>query len=113
MIKIWEKRDFRLNWNLLKNFSITKSTYFTLQIKLEERPSIKVKVDRVNRLGKDVLEVIDGPSKKSVKEELQEFNDHWQSATASLESYDDKGYPEEGNDCCLIRIFKRKFKPTA
>ncbi|XP_073229199.1 utrophin-like isoform X1 [Porites lutea] len=83
------------------------------EIKLEERPSMKVKVDRVNRLGKDVLEVIDGPSKKSVKEELQEFNDHWQSATASLESYDDKGYPEEGNDCCLIRIFKRKFKPTA
>ena len=113
MIKIWEKRDFRLNWNLLKFFSIIKSTYFTLQIKLEERPSMKVKVDRVNRLGKDVLEVIDGPSKKSVKEELQEFNDHWQSATASLESYDDKGYPEEGNDCCLIRIFKRKFKPTA
>lgn len=113
MIKIWEKRDFRLNWNLLKIFSIYKSTYFTLQIKLEERPSMKVKVDRVNRLGKDVLEVIDGPSKKSVKEELQEFNDHWQSATASLESYDDKGYPEEGNDCCLIRIFKRKFKPTA
>ena len=113
MIKIWEKRDFRLNWNLLKSFSIIKSTYFTLQIKLEERPSMKVKVDRVNRLGKDVLEVIDGPSKKSVKEELQEFNDHWQSATASLESYDDKGYPEEGNDCCLIRIFKRKFKPTA
>ena len=113
MIKIWEKRDFRLNWTLLKSFSIIKSTYFTLQIKLEERPSMKVKVDRVNRLGKDVLEVIDGPSKKSVKEELQEFNDHWQSATASLESYDDKGYPEEGNDCCLIRIFKRKFKPTA
>ena len=113
MIKIWEKRDFRLNWNLLKIFSKYKSTYFTLQIKLEERPSMKVKVDRVNRLGKDVLEVIDGPSKKSVKEELQEFNDHWQSATASLESYDDKGYPEEGNDCCLIRIFKRKFKPTA
>ena len=113
MIKIWEKRDFRLNWNLLKIFSIYKSTYFTLQIKLEERPSMKVKVDRVNRLGKDVLEVIDGPSKKSVKEELQEFNDHWQSATASLESYDDKGYPEEGNDCCLIRILKRKFKPTA
>ena len=113
MIKIWEKRDFRLNWNLLKIFSIYKSTYFTLQIKLEERPSMRVKVDRVNRLGKDVLEVIDGPSKKSVKEELQEFNDHWQSATASLESYDDKGYPEEGNDCCLIRIFKRKFKPTA
>ena len=113
MIEIWEKRDFRLNWNLLKIFSIYKSTYFTLQIKLEERPSMRVKVDRVNRLGKDVLEVIDGPSKKSVKEELQEFNDHWQSATASLESYDDKGYPEEGNDCCLIRIFKRKFKPTA
>ena len=113
MIEIWEKRDFRLNWNLLKIFSMYKSTYFTLQIKLEERPSMKVKVDRVNRLGKDVLEVIDGPSKKSVKEELQEFNDHWQSATASLESYDDKGYPEEGNDCCLIRIFKRKFKPTA
>ena len=113
MIKIWEKRDFRLNWNILESFSIIKSTYFTLQIKLEERPSMKVKVDRVNRLGKDVLEVIDGPSKKSVKEELQEFNDHWQSATASLESYDDKGYPEEGNDCCLIRIFKRKFKPTA
>lgn len=113
MIKIWEKRDFRLNWNILESFSIIKSTYFTLQIKLEERPGMKVKVDRVNRLGKDVLEVIDGPSKKSVKEELQEFNDHWQSATASLESYDDKGYPEEGNDCCLIRIFKRKFKPTA
>lgn len=81
------------------------------EIKLEEKPSLQVKVDRVNRLGRDVCEILDGPSQKTVKGELQEFNDRWQNTTAALESYSDKGYPDaNGNDCCLIRIIKRKFK---
>ena len=77
---------------------------------MEEKPNMQIKVDRVNRLGKDVCEVLDGPSKKAVTEELQDFNDRWQNASAALESYNDKGYPDVNNDCCLIRIVKRKFK---
>ena len=38
---------------------------------------MQVKVDRVNRLGKDVCNILDGPSQKAVKGELQEFNDRW------------------------------------
>lgn len=81
------------------------------EIQLEEKPKMQVKVDRGNRLGRDVCEILDGPSQKAVKGELQEFNDRWQETTAALESYNDKGYPEiSGNDCCLMRIIKRKFK---
>lgn len=80
------------------------------EMKLEEKPNMQVKVDRVNRLGKDVCEILDGPSEKAVKGELQEFNDRWQETAAALESYNDKGYPETGGDCCFIRIIKRKFK---
>ncbi|KAK2558064.1 Utrophin [Acropora cervicornis] len=80
------------------------------EMKLEEKPNMQVKVDRVNRLGKDVCEILDGPSEKAVKGELQEFNDRWQETAAALESYNDKGYPESGGDCCFMRIIKRKFK---
>ncbi|XP_020601123.1 utrophin-like isoform X3 [Orbicella faveolata] len=81
------------------------------QIKLEERPSMQLKVDRVNRLGKDVCNILDGPSQKAVKGELQEFNDRWRDLTAAIESYSDKGYPDvNGSECCLMRIIKRKFK---
>ena len=72
---------------------------------------MQVKVDRVNRLGKDVCEILDGPSQKAVKGELQQFNDRWQDVCAALESYNDKGYPDvNGNECCIVRIIKRKFK---
>jgi len=72
---------------------------------------MQVKVDRVNRLGKDVCNILDGPSQKAVKGELQEFNDRWRDLTAAMESYNDKGYPDvNGNECCLVRIIKRKFK---
>ena len=82
-----------------------------MKIKMEERSNMQVKVDRVNRLGRDVCDILDGPSGKAVKGELQEFNDRWQNATAGLESYTDKGYPDAGvNDCCLMKIIKRKFK---
>ncbi|KAL9968901.1 hypothetical protein ACROYT_G021049 [Oculina patagonica] len=81
------------------------------EIKLEEKPSMQVKVDRINRLGGDVCDILDGPSQKAVKGELQQFNDRWQDVTAALESYNDKGYPDvNGNDCCIVRIIKRKFK---
>ncbi len=72
---------------------------------------MQVKVDRINRLGGDVCDILDGPSQKAVKGELQQFNDRWQDVTAALESYNDKGYPDvNGNDCCIVRIIKRKFK---
>lgn len=81
------------------------------QIKLEEKTAMQVKVDRVNRLGKDVCEILDGPSQKAVKGELQQFNDRWQDVCAALESYNDKGYPDvNGNECCIVRIIKRKVK---
>lgn len=81
------------------------------QIKLEEKPSMQVKVDRVNRLGKDVCEILDGPSQKAVKGELQQFNDRWQDVCPALEGFSDKGYPDvSGNECCIVRIMKRKFK---
>lgn len=87
-------------------------SYFALifKMKSEEKPNMQVKVDRVNRLGRDVCEILDGPSEKAVKGELQEFNDRWQETAAALESYNDKGYPETGSDCCFMRIIKRKFK---
>lgn len=89
-----------------------RMSYFALifKMKSEEKPNMQVKVDRVNRLGRDVCEILDGPSEKAVKGELQEFNDRWQETAAALESYNDKGYPETGNDCCFMRIIKRKFK---
>ena len=92
------------------NFDICLFT-FLMKIKLEEKSNMQVKVDRVNRLGRDVCDILDGPSEKAVKGELQEFNDRWQNTSAALESYTDKGYPDVGgNDCCLIKIIKRKFK---
>lgn len=89
-----------------------RMSYFALifKMKSEEKPNMQVKVDRVNRLGRDVCEILDGPSEKAVKGELQEFNDRWQETAAALESYNDKGYPETGSDCCFMRIIKRKFK---
>lgn len=83
---------------------------FCIKIKLDVKPNMQLKVDRVNRLGKNVCEILDGPSQKAVKGELQEFNDKWQDATAALESYSDKGYLDANNECCLLRIIKRKFK---
>lgn len=95
-----------------QNYTNQQMSYFALifKMKLEEKPNMQVKVDRVNRLGKDVCEILDGPSEKAVKGELQEFNDRWQETAAALESYNDKGYPESGGDCCFMRIIKRKFK---
>lgn len=72
---------------------------------------MQVKVDRVNRLGEDVCEILDGPSQKAVKGELQQFNDRWQDVCPALEGFGDKGYPDvNGNECCIVRIMKRKFK---
>ena len=65
---------------------------------------MQVKVDRVNRLGKDVCEILDGPSQKAVKGELQQFNDRWQDVCAALESYNDQQLMSEAGDIDLKNL---------
>lgn len=79
-----------------------------LQIKCEERSKYATKVDRINALGKDLAGEIDEPSHDAIQEELQPFNARWSDVSGQLETYSDKGYPQQ-NECCFLRIMRRKF----
>lgn len=79
------------------------------EIKCEERSKFASKVDRINRLGKDLAGEIDEPSHDAIQEELQPFNNRWSDVSNQLELYSDKGYPQPGNECCFLRIMRKKF----
>lgn len=79
------------------------------EIKCEERSKFASKVDRINRLGKDLAGEIDEPSHDAIQEELQPFNNRWSDVSDQLELYSDKGYPQPGNECCFLRIMRKKF----
>ena len=80
------------------------------QARCDERPTNRNKVDHANRLGKDLAGKPNSPSDKVISEELEPFNERWRDINAKLESSTDKGYPDNNNDCCIIKHFKRKFK---
>ena len=84
--------------------------YFFLQIKCEEKPRYQVRVDRINRLGKDLAGSVDKPSYETIQDELTPFNKRWDTVSEQLDIYSDKGYPDRlRNDCCFVRIMRRKF----
>ena len=82
---------------------------YVLQIKCEERSRYAAKVDRINRLGKDLAGEIDEPSHDAIQEELQPFNARWSDVSSQLETFSDKGYPQPNNECCFLRVMRRKF----
>ena len=91
-----------------KCFQLTILIHF-FQIKCEERSRYAAKVDRINQLGKDLAGEIDQPSHDAIQEELQPFNARWSDVSSQLENFSDKGYPQPGSECCLLRIMRRKF----
>lgn len=86
--------------------TVTNSLF---QIKCEERARYASKVDRINRLGNDLAGEIDQPSHDIIQDELQPFNARWSDVSAQLENFSDKGYPQPKNECCFLRIMRRKF----
>lgn len=86
-----------------------KDKLFVFKIKCEERPKTQQKVDRINRVGNDLCETLDGASKKAIGQDVQKLNDRWKDVSPALESFSDKEYPEN-DECCFLRIIKRKFK---
>lgn len=86
--------------------------YFLLffQIKCDERAKYQVRVDRINRLGKDLQGTVDQPSYDFINDELKPFNQRWGKLSEQLENLSDKGYPTPGkSDCCLVRIMRQKL----
>jgi len=79
------------------------------EIKCEERARYAAKVERINRLGKDLAGEIDQPSHDAIQDELQPFNARWSDVSSQLENFSDKGYPQPQNECCFLRIMRKKF----
>lgn len=83
---------------------------FFSQIKCEERPKYAVRVDRINRLGRSLIDEVDENSNDAIQEELQPFNKRWSEISEQLDNYSDKGYPQLQKDgCCLFRVMKNKL----
>ncbi|KAK3738455.1 hypothetical protein QZH41_017077 [Actinostola sp. cb2023] len=82
-----------------------------IELKCEERPQTQVRVQRTNRLAKDVMSLLDSESSEKLEKDVEQFNEKWKDTSAALESFSDKGYSDK-SECCLMRIIKRKFKST-
>ena len=80
-----------------------------MQIKCEERARYAAKVERINRLGKDLAGEIDQPSHDAIQDELQPFNARWSDVSSQLENFSDKGYPQPQNECCFLRLMRKKL----
>ncbi|XP_048577507.1 dystrophin isoform X2 [Nematostella vectensis] len=80
-----------------------------VETKCEERPKFAVRVDRINRLGKDLGGDVDQPSHDAITEELEPFNQRWAKVSEQLENMSDTGYPQRGNECCMVRILRNKL----
>lgn len=71
-----------------------------------------MRVQRAKRLANDVMPLLDPESSKKLAKEVKDFEEKWKETNAALESFSDKGYSDVKNDCCLVRVIKRKFKST-
>ncbi|KXJ23728.1 Dystrophin [Exaiptasia diaphana] len=81
-----------------------------LDIKCDERSNYQVRVDRINRLGKDLQGTVDQPSYDFINDELKPFNQRWGNVSEQLENLSDGGYPKPGkSDCCLVRVMRQKL----
>lgn len=100
---------------LLKSFNVgmdpeeASKVQEKTEIKCEERSRYAAKVDRINRLGKDLAGEIDEPSHDAIQDELEPFNARWSDVSSQLENFSDKGYPQPPNECCFVRLMRRKF----
>lgn len=102
--------------NIIKGFSVNMdpkeatSLQEKIDIKCEEKPQYQVRVDRINRLGKDLAGSVDKPSHDTIQDELKPFNQRWDTVSEQLDNYSDKGYPDRNHtECCLVRIMRRKI----
>ena len=83
--------------------------FFSLQIKCEECSLYATKVARINILGKELAGEIDQPSHDAIQEELEPFNARWSDVFNQLDNFSDRGYPQQQNECCFIRVMKSRL----
>ncbi|XP_068690393.1 utrophin-like [Montipora foliosa] len=79
------------------------------EIKCEECSLYATKVARINILGKELAGEIDQPSHDAIQEELEPFNARWSDVFNQLDNFSDRGYPQQQNECCFIRVMKSRL----
>lgn len=68
----------------------------------------ETKVERVNALGNELKEEVDESAKTDLENQLEQFNNRWNTARGRLKDLLNKDLPES-NECCFVKLLRRRF----